>query len=264
MTIGAYDGVHLGHRRVIEAVCSTARSERLESIVVTFDRHPASVVRPESAPLQLTDLAQRLELLRATGVDDVVVIEFTPARAAESAEDFVDEVLVGRLAARIVIVGSDFHFGRGRRGDVSLLEKMGQERGFQVRPFELVEGPGDTVVSSTRIRELISSGDLRRAAALLGRDHEVRGTVAGEVSAFSGAGEGGAGVHLEVPPFILLPPPGGYRCRCGPVGGTDGVEGCHVVVPPGHGALAVLGLRAPWPEGTTVRLSFKEQAATGE
>lgn len=255
MTIGAYDGVHLGHRRLIEAVRATASREGLRSVVVTFDRHPASVVRPESAPPQLTDLEQRLELLRATGVDEVVVIEFTPERAAESAEDFVEEVLVERLASRIVVVGSDFHFGRGRSGNVALLEKMGREHGFTVRPFELLEGHGD-VVSSTRIRRLIAGGELAEAAELLGRAHEVRGVVVAEASAFTGAGEGRAGVSVAVPAPVLLPPPGGYRAEAGLAGGSDGLAGCRVVVPPGEGALAVLGVGTPWPEGSVVRVRF--------
>ena len=265
VTIGAYDGLHLGHRKVIEDVCRIASSESLESVVVTFDRHPASVVRPESAPLQLTDLPQRLELLHDSGIDDVLVIEFTPERASESAEDFVDEVLVGELAARVVVVGRDFHFGRGRGGNVALLEKMGEDRGFRVEPFDLVEDESGEVVSSTRIRGLIAAADLREAARLLGRPHEVRGLVVGEASAFRGAGEGDAGVSVEIPPGILLPPPGGYSGRAVLVGAAGvPLQHCHVVVPDG-GALAVLGIHEAWPPGSPVRILFDEaKDATAE
>jgi riboflavin kinase/FMN adenylyltransferase len=258
VTIGVYDGLHIGHRRVIDELCRLARAEGLESVVVTFDRHPASVVRPDSAPLQLTDLPQRLELLTGAGVDDVFVLEFTSERAAESAEDFVDEVLVGQLAARVVLVGKDFHFGRGRGGNVELLHRMGAERGFRVQPFDLVEDAEDhEVVSSTRIRALIGAGDLAEAARLLGRPHEVRGLVVREASGYSGAGEGSAGVSVEIQPSIILPPPGGYEAQSGLVGAAGvPLQRVHVMVPPNGGDLAVLGLREPWPPGSPVRVLF--------
>jgi riboflavin kinase/FMN adenylyltransferase len=266
VTIGAYDGLHLGHRRVIDDVCRIARAEGLESVVVTFDRHPASVVRPESAPLQLTDLPQRLELLHDAGIDDVLLIEFTPERASESAEDFVDEILVGELAARVVVVGRDFHFGRGRGGNVGLLEKMGAERGFRVEPFDLVEDTeAHEIVSSTRIRALILEADLEGAARLLGRLHETRGLVVSEASSFRGAGDGAAGVSVEIPPGILLPPPGGYRAWTGLVGaGRVPLQRCHVLVPPDLGDIAVLGIQDAWVPGSPVRVLFEKAAMSGE
>src|SRR5213083_1883946 len=112
VTIGAYDGVHLGHRSLIGRVRTMAAELGAASAVVTFDRHPAMVVRPESAPKLLTDLDQKLELLASTGVDYTLVIHFDEARAREEAEDFVREVLVDCLRARAVVVGEDFHFGR--------------------------------------------------------------------------------------------------------------------------------------------------------
>ncbi len=258
VTIGVYDGLHIGHRRVIDELCRLAREEGLESVVVTFDRHPASVVRPESAPLQLTDLPQRLELLTSTGVDDVFVLEFTEERAAESAEDFVDEVLVGQLRARVVLVGRDFHFGRGRGGNVALLERMGAERGFRVQPCDLVADDHDQeVVSSTRIRALISAGDMAEAARLLGRPHEVRGLVVAEASGHSGAGEGSAGVSVDIPPTIILPPPGGYEAKAGLVGAAGvPLQQVHVMVPPRGGDMAVVGLAELWSPGSPVRVLF--------
>src|SRR5581483_11272860 len=116
VTIGAYDGVHLGHRAVIAHVRDLAQARGLETAVVTFDRHPASVVRPESAPTTLTDLEQKLELLADCGADRTLVIPFDQARAEESAEDFVETVLARALATKLVVVGSDFHFGHGRKG----------------------------------------------------------------------------------------------------------------------------------------------------
>src|ERR1700687_3351687 len=111
VTIGAYDGVHLGHQAVIAQVRREAAARGCASAVVTFDRHPATVVRPDSAPRLLTDLDQKLELLAATGVDYTLVIHFDERRSEESAEDFVTEVLVGCLRAQAVVVGHDFHFG---------------------------------------------------------------------------------------------------------------------------------------------------------
>jgi riboflavin kinase/FMN adenylyltransferase len=268
VTIGAYDGVHLGHRRVIAEVCRLADEEGLESVVVTFDRHPASVVRPESAPLQLTDLPQRLELLKATGISEVRVIEFTPERAAETAEEFVEEVLVGDLLARIVVVGSDFHFGKGRGGNVALLEAIGAEQGFRVLPFGLVgDAAGGPPVSSTGIRRLVAGGELEEAARLLGRPHEVRGLVVAGEDAQMGVGNGRAedgqsGVTVEIPGNIVLPPPGSYRAEVGSVGAADVVlESCRVVVGARGGeaagsSLAVLGLQAAPPGGTPLRVLF--------
>ena len=210
VTIGAYDGVHLGHRAVIGEVRVRAAALGCASVVVTFDRYPARVVRPESAPLQLTDPDQKLELLAATGIDYAVVVHFDEARAQESAEDFVTDMLVGALNVRGLIVGHDFHFGHGRRGNVALLSDMGRSLGFDVMGMHLVadESAGQ-VVSSTRIRQLLGAGDVEGAAALLGRPHEVRGRVE------KGGGRGTAEVryptaNVAVPEDILLPADGIY------------------------------------------------------
>jgi len=183
VTIGAYDGVHRGHLAVIDRVQRLAAEGNLATAVVTFDCHPASVVRPESAPLLLTDLDQKLELLGATGLDYASVIHFDLERASEAAETFVEEDLVACLNAKVVVVGEDFHFGKGRRGNVELLRAMGAELGFSVAPVELVgldgapaTGEADKL-SSTACRAALQDGDLRTANAILGRPHEVRGVV---------------------------------------------------------------------------------------
>jgi riboflavin kinase / FMN adenylyltransferase len=179
ITIGAYDGVHLGHRAVIDQVRRRAEELGARSVVVTFDRHPASVVRPESAPKLLTSYEQKMELLEATGVDGVVVVPFDERQAAESPESFVDRVLVRCLRTRVVVVGEDFHFGRHRDGNVALLRKIGAESDFDVEPIELVPRMDgvDEPVSSTAIRRALAGGDISRANAMLGRPHEVRGEV---------------------------------------------------------------------------------------
>ncbi len=213
VTIGAYDGVHLGHQLVIREVRDLAASRGLQTVVVTFDRHPATVVRPESAPRLLCDLEQKLELLAATGVDTTYVVQFDAERAKETAEEFVDEVLVGCLAARAVVVGEDFHFGHKRGGNVELLRDMGATRGFTVEGLALVDASGHPAgagpnVSSTAIRALLADGDVRGAAAQLGRPHEVRGTV--EHGDQRGRELGFPTANLAVPAEIALPADGIY------------------------------------------------------
>ncbi len=183
VTIGAYDGVHLGHQAVIAEVRRQAAAGGHDSAVVTFDRHPASVVRPESAPRLLTDLDQKLELLAATGIDRCLVVTFDEARSKEPAEAFATEVLVECLAAAAVIVGEDFHFGYQRQGNVELLRALGARQHFKVEGMALVDASGDPAAdgdkaSSTAIRHALVEGELERAQVMLGRPYEVRGIVA--------------------------------------------------------------------------------------
>ena len=213
VTIGAYDGVHLGHRTLIERVRKLAADRGVASALVTFDQHPARLVRPESAPLLLTDPEQKLELLEATGLDLLLVIRFDEERAHESPEDFVREVLVGCLGTKALVVGEDFHFGHRRRGNVELLRRMGAEAGFDVEPVDLLgpDGrPADAAdqVSSTAIRTALAEGDVERAAAMLGRQHEVRGVVGhGDARATE---LGFPTANVSVPDDVLLPADGIY------------------------------------------------------
>jgi riboflavin kinase/FMN adenylyltransferase len=212
VTIGAFDGVHTGHRAVLQLVRELADARGLLAVVVTFDRHPAQVVRPESAPCLLTTLEQKVELLEGTGlVDRVEVLTFDEARSRETAEEFVREVLVERLRARLVIVGADFHFGHRRRGNVALLERMGADLGFEVLGLGLVapeDDPTHTPVSSTRVRACLAAGDVAGAAALLGRPHELRAPVV------RGDGRGRAlgfpTANLAVPEGVCVPAEGIY------------------------------------------------------
>jgi riboflavin kinase/FMN adenylyltransferase len=213
VTIGAYDGLHLGHRAVISEVRREAESRGLASAVVTFDRHPAAVVRPQSAPRLLCDLDQKLELLESTGIDLAVVIRFDEARADETAEEFVREVLVDCLRARTVIVGADFHFGKGRGGNVALLNELGPELGFDVHGMALVDTGGrptadDRRVSSTAIRRALVAGEVEAATEMLGRPHEVRGVV--HQGDQRGRDLGFPTANVAVPGSILLPADGIY------------------------------------------------------
>jgi len=182
VTIGVYDGVHLGHRAVLGAVGAEAARRSIASAVVTFNRHPAQILRPDAAPLLLTDIDQKLELLESTGIDDVVVVHFDNETARERPEHFVKRVLVEQLRARLVVVGEDFHFGFQRSGNVELLREAGRDWGFDVIGHRLVGADGaaarpERQVSSTAIRRALTEGRLADANAMLGRAHELRGTV---------------------------------------------------------------------------------------
>lgn len=179
VSIGVYDGLHLGHQAVIAQVREIATERGARSAVVTFDPHPAFVVRPESAPRLLTDQHQREQLFESTGIDAVVVVPFDNAQSHEPAIDFVQRVIVDCLHAESVVVGEDFHFGHNREGNVDLLRKVGDRLGFEVQPLELVvRADGvDEPVSSTAIRRALAGGDVAVASAMLGRPFEVRGVV---------------------------------------------------------------------------------------
>ncbi len=220
VTIGAYDGVHLGHKKVLRLVRELADARNLDAALVTFDRHPAQVVRPDSAPRLLTSLDQKLELLEALKLSDIVcVLRFDEERSHETAEDFVREVLVGLLRARVVVVGADFHFGHRRGGNVALLEQMGTDLGFEVVGLGLVAPQGDhEPFSSTRVRGALANGDVAIAARLLGRPHEVRGVVVrGDQR---GRELGFPTANVAVPDEICLPADGIYA---GSYAGPDGV-----------------------------------------
>jgi riboflavin kinase/FMN adenylyltransferase len=222
VTIGAYDGVHQGHKKVLQLVRELADARGLDAALVTFDRHPAQVVRPDSAPKLLTSLDQKLALLSALELLDVVcVLRFDAERSKETAEEFVREVLVGLLRARVVVVGADFHFGHQRGGNVALLEQMGADLGFEVVGLGLVAPEGDPnhePFSSTRVRGALANGDVDAAAALLGRPHEVHGVVVrGDQR---GRELGFPTANVAVPEEICLPADGIYA---GEYSGPDGV-----------------------------------------
>lgn len=210
LTIGAYDGVHEGHQAVIAQVRRSAVELGAKSVVVTFDRHPASVVRPESAPKLLTDLEQKLELLAATGIDATVLVRFDAAQAQEAPDSFVRRVLVGCLRARRIVVGEDFHFGNHRQGNVALLRTLGVADDFDVEPIDLVERTDgvDEPISSTAIRRSMAGGDVEVAGRLLGHPFQARGKVVqgdqrGRLLGFPTA-------NVEVPNVICLPADGVY------------------------------------------------------
>lgn len=175
VTIGKFDGLHTGHRVVIDDLLGLAGDD-LEPVVVTFDRNPLELLHPDRCPAPLVGLDQKLELLASVGVAATVVLRFDEALAGIEPEVFVDEVLLGPLGMRRLLVGDDFRFGHRGRGDVALLERMGAERGFTVGVQRQVTREARRV-SSTWIRELLGAGAIEEAADLLGRAPAVRGEV---------------------------------------------------------------------------------------
>lgn len=177
VTIGVFDGVHRGHQEVVSTAVTSARRLGVPLVAVTFDPNPVVVVRPEAAPPPLLSVPARVALLTQAGADHVLVLPFDRERSKQSAEDFVDEIVVALLHAMVVVVGPDFRFGHRAAGDVALLERMGKERDFVV---ETVEPVGDRHVarwSSTYVRQRVADGDVAAAAEALGRPFRVEGVV---------------------------------------------------------------------------------------
>jgi riboflavin kinase/FMN adenylyltransferase len=176
-TIGVFDGVHRGHQQIIGHTVRRARELSMASVVVTFDPHPAEVVRPGSHPAILTEAGRKAELLEGLGVDVLCVIPFTVDFSHLSPETFVHDVLVEHLHASAVVVGENFRFGHKAAGDVELLERLGRTFGFTVEGAPLVASAPASVVSSTYIRSCVDAGDVAEAARALGRPHRLEGIV---------------------------------------------------------------------------------------
>jgi riboflavin kinase/FMN adenylyltransferase len=176
VTVGNFDGVHIGHRALVERTVAEARAAGGTAVVLTFEPHPARVLAPARAPAALTSLEQKEELLAALEVDRLVVVPFTLELSRKSPEAFVSEVLVGQLGARVVVVGESFRFGHRQAGDVARLSALGAGLGFGVRALAPVLQAGFPV-SSSRVREALSAGDVAEARGLLGRDHFIDATV---------------------------------------------------------------------------------------
>ncbi len=175
VVIGNFDGVHLGHQHVIRRARELADADGLRVVAVTFDPHPMAVLRPDHAPLTLSDLDSRCRLLAGAGADDVYVIRFSREIAAWTPEEFIDRILVGALHARHVVVGANFRFGNRAAGDVGTLTAAGRSRDFEVEGIALDGGP--QVWSSTYVRTCLSAGDVEGAAEALGRPYAVVGEV---------------------------------------------------------------------------------------
>jgi riboflavin kinase/FMN adenylyltransferase len=209
VTIGVFDGVHRGHQALIGRAVGLAAGKRVPSVLITFDPHPAEVVRPGSHPAQLTSLHRRAELVEGLGVDVFCVIPFTPELSRMPADEFAHEVLVDRLHAAAVVVGENFTFGHRAAGNVELLRELGTRFGFVTEGADLVTDDGVTY-SSTYIRACIDAGDVAAAAQALGRPHRLEGIVVRG----DGRGKdlGFPTANLSTTRFAAVPADGVYAC----------------------------------------------------
>jgi riboflavin kinase/FMN adenylyltransferase len=210
VTVGVFDGVHRGHQQLIGRAVQRGRQRGLPTVLITFDPHPAELVRPGSHPARLTTLRRRAELVSGLGVDAFCVLPFTAELARTEPAEFVHEVLVERLHAADVVVGRNFTFGHRAKGDVALLTELGQRFGFGVEGLDLITDDGITF-SSTYTRACIDAGDVEAAAAALGRPHRVEGVVVhgdrrGRELGFPTA-------NLSTAPYTALPADGVYAGR---------------------------------------------------
>lgn len=220
VTIGVFDGVHRGHQQLIAHAVRQARRRELPCVLMTFDPHPAEVVRPGSHPAQLTTLPRRAQLVEQLGVDVFCVLPFTAELSRMPADEFVHEILVEQLHAAVVVVGENFTFGHKAAGNVEVLGRLGERFGFEVETDSLVSGPmrpldegtdGSITFSSTYIRSCIDAGDVAAAASALGRYHRLEGIVV------RGAGRGGRELgfptaNLSPPAYAAIPADGIYAC----------------------------------------------------
>lgn len=227
VTIGNFDGVHLGHQEVLRQVVELARSLDARAVAVTFDPHPSAIHRPDNAPPLLTDTAVKIDLLRATGVDAILVLPYSLEFAQQSPQEFVARYIAGRVGAKHVVVGHDVRFGWQNSGDLNTLTHLGQCHGFDVTPIDDLGSTRSadnrpTRWSSTVVRELLLLGDVARAQKILGRQHTVssavvHGDARGRLLGFPTA-------NLSVPVAGMVPADGVYAGWLERIDPTPGQE----------------------------------------
>jgi riboflavin kinase / FMN adenylyltransferase len=176
VTIGVFDGVHLGHQRIIKNLNEISGRKRLKSVVVTFSPHPASLSSKQQGPLFITTLEQRLKLISELGIDICLVAKFTKNFANQTALNFVRKTLLNKFNMSYLVVSRDYKFGRNARGDIKLLEKLSKKYGFKIKKIDMAKVNG-SVINSTLIRKLISGGDLSKANKMLNRPYFLEGRV---------------------------------------------------------------------------------------
>lgn len=210
VSIGVFDGVHLGHQALLSVLQSEAKRVSGPSVVLTFDRHPLELLSPDKSPFYITTLDQKLKLIEEAGANTIVLARFEHELSDLSPEDFVDEVLISKLKASTVVVGANFKFGHNRIGDVHRLQELGAERGIRVVSVEPVIIHGSKV-SSTRVRHSIERGDIELAGRLLGRPF----TMLGKVITGLGLGRklGFPTANIEVSPRQAVPANGVYAVK---------------------------------------------------
>ncbi|MFN2388698.1 MAG: bifunctional riboflavin kinase/FAD synthetase [Actinomycetota bacterium] len=232
VTVGTFDGVHLGHRALIARTVEEARRRELQAAAITWDRHPMQTLRPGNAPPLLTVPERKVELLAETGIDVLVVLPFDRELSQWAPERFIQQVLVDGLRARAVLVGEGWRFGHRAAGDVDLLSKVGPILNFQAHGIPLAEAGGGAV-SSSRIRELVAAGDMEDARALLGRPFDLQGPVVHGDD--RGAGLGWPTANVELDRAVVAPARGVYAGRAVPAGGEAYAAAVNVGVNPTFG-----------------------------
>ena len=220
VTVGSFDGVHRGHMAVLQEISRRARATGRASVLVTFEPHPMEVVNPGAAPPLITTPLERREILAQSELDYAVILRFDAALRSLAPDAFVREVLLARFAMRELVIGEDHGFGRGRSGDVEMLRVLGSAAGFAVDVVPPVRDPEYGQVSSSRIREAVSAGQLAMAARLLGRPFQLSSQVL--PGARRGRTIGVPTINLVVPPRKLLPPDGVYAVWVEWAGGRTG------------------------------------------
>lgn len=231
VTIGTFDGLHLGHRNLVARAMDMAADIAATSVVITWDRHPAATLRPDKMPALISSQERKIELIEEMGVDLVVVLPFDERLSHLSPEDFARQVLTAGLDTRHVFVGHDWRFGYRAAGDVELLGSLGSSLGFGVDGVGLQTVAGEAV-SSSRVRKAIADGDMVSARALLGRPFDVDGKVVRGAS--RGKGLGFPTANLEVEPELARPPIGVYA-GLGQVNGSKHAAAINIGVNPTFG-----------------------------
>jgi len=212
ITIGNFDGLHLGHQKILEAVIKRSEELKGTSMVVTFDPHPVKVLAPEKEIKMLTTFKERARILDVIGIKILLCINFTREFANLPPDAFIEDILVKKIDAKEIVIGPDYAFGKNRKGTTELLKKRGLELGFRVKVVKSVEIDGD-IVSSSRIRKLLLKGNVYESSNLLGRAYSIEGNV------IKGAGRGGRLLHIPTAnittPNELVPKEGVYAVRVG-------------------------------------------------
>lgn len=263
VTTGSFDGVHIGHKIIIDRLNQIAREIGGESVLITFYPHPRKVLYPEQKDLKLINSQQeKEELLRKAGLDNLIVIPFSLEFSKTSSHDFVKWILIGQLQARVVVIGHNHHFGHNRQGDYSYLHALGQELNFKVEEIPLKDIENETV-SSTKIRKALKEGNIQRANAYLDHQYIIAGQLEVNQPALAVPDFPTIGIRIEEEEK-LIPPPGIYATNL--LIGSDWKKSMSLVMDTGNGKARVEThtlYEPPELEGKTATLYFYKKVAEG-
>ncbi len=201
LTLGNFDGIHLGHQAIMKKVRNSAQKLGGISIVYTFDPHPVNLLAPEKSPPEITSFREKVKLVEECGIEIIIRENFTTTFAGLSARDFVNNILHKKINVKKIIIGNDYRFGKGREGNISSLKNWGEEFGFEVEVVGEIK-KNNIVVKSSKIREFISEGEMEKAAQLLGRNYFLRGKVVDGKKRGKGLGFPTANLAWKKRPFL--------------------------------------------------------------